>query len=158
MVENGLYKIKDSYYMDFPHEKHIHIKNGRPFYYAVKDSHGIYWLIPLSTQIDTYRRKIIAVEDKRGRGNCMVYHIGIIFGRERVFRIGDMIPITDNYIEGKFIINGSHYVTRDSNLIKAISKKSRNYIKQLELGRMHSQVDALSIRNKLLAPQSDATV
>ena len=52
MIENGLYKIKDKYYVDFPHEKHIHIKGGRPFYYAVRDRLGIYWLIPLSSQTD----------------------------------------------------------------------------------------------------------
>ena len=35
-------------------------------------------------------------------------------------------------------------------LIKEISRKSRNFLKQLELGRMHSQFDALIIRDKLL--------
>ena len=52
MVENGLYKIKDQYYVDFPHDMHIQNKVGRPFYYAVKDNYGICWLIPISSQVD----------------------------------------------------------------------------------------------------------
>ena len=151
MIENGLYKILDKYYSDFPHEKHIHNKNGRPFYYAVKGNGGIYWLIPLSSQVDSYERKIQAVEDKRGKGNCIAYHIGVIANKKRVFRICDMIPITDEYVAGEFVFDGTHYVVKDKKLIREISVKSRNYIRQLELNRMHSQVDALSIREKLLA-------
>lgn len=150
MVENGLYKVNDKYYVDFPHEKHIHIKDGRPFYYAIRDGYGVYWLIPLSSQINEYRQKIEAVESKRGKGNCLSYHIGIIANQERVFKICDMIPIIDEYIEGEFIFNGLHYVVKDKKLIKEISIKSRNYIKQLELGRMYSQIEALQIRKKLI--------
>ncbi|MDR0325021.1 MAG: hypothetical protein LBI19_02860 [Oscillospiraceae bacterium] len=151
MVENGLYKVKDKYYSDFPHEKHIHNKRGRPFYYAFKDSRGIYWLIPLSSQVDAYRRKIEDVEKRRGKGNCLTFHIGLIAGAERVFRICNMIPVTDEYIAGEFVFDGLHYIVKDKNLIREISEKSRNYIKQLELGRMTSQVDALGIRKKLLS-------
>ena len=156
MVENGLYKIRDEYYADFPHEKHIHNKDGRPFYYAVKDSQGIYWLIPLSSQVDTYRHKIQAVESKRGKGNCLTYHIGVIAGQERVFRICNMIPITSKYIAGEFIVHGSHYVAKDKKLIRDASRKARNFIKQLELGKMSSQVDALSIREKLILTHAES--
>ena len=151
MIESGLYKIKDEYYIDFPHEKHVRIKDGRPFYYAVKGNFDIYWLIPLSTQINTYKPKIQAVEDKRGKGNCIAYHTGTIAGKARVFRICDMIPITEKYIAGEFVINGTHYIVGDEKLIKEISMRSRNFIKMLELGRMYSQIEALKIRDKLLA-------
>ena len=132
MVENGLYKIKDTYYTDFPNENHIHNKEGRPFYYAVKDSYGIYWLIPLSSQIDTYKRKIEAVERKRGKGNCLTYHIGIIAGQEKAFRICNMMPVIDEYIDGQFAFKGSHYIVRDKRLIREISKKGdKQKIKKL---------------------------
>lgn len=153
MVENGLYKIKNEYFLDFPHKNHIHNKKGRPYYYVVKDSCDIYWCIPLSSKVEAFRSKITTVENKRGKGKCISYHIGIIGGKERAFRICDMIPLTDNYIEGKFILNNNHYVVRDSKLVREIGQKSRNYIKQLELGRMHSQVDALNIRKILLDNQ-----
>jgi len=154
VVESGLYKIKDEYYVDFPHEKHIHIKNGRPFYYAVKGKQGIYWLIPLSSQIEKYRNKIRAIEAKRGKGNCLVYYIGVIAGKERVFRICDMIPITEKYIAGEFVFNGTHYVVGAEKLIREVSIRSRNFIKQLELGRMHSQIGALEIAKILCETES----
>ncbi|MCL1820765.1 MAG: hypothetical protein FWG36_08935 [Oscillospiraceae bacterium] len=150
MIESGLYKIKDKYYSDFPHENHIRIKGGRPFYYAVKDNHGVYWLIPLSSRTDKYKRKIEVVESKRGKGNCLIYHIGMIAGKEKVFRICNMIPITDEYIAGEFVFDGIHYIVKDKKLVREISEKSRNYIKQLELGRMFSQIDALRIREMLI--------
>ena len=150
MVESGLYKITDEYYIDFPHEKHIHIKDGRPFYYAIKGKLGIYWLIPLSSKVDTYRNKIQSIEEKRGNGNCLTYYIGVIASKKRGFRICDMIPVTEKYIAGEFVINGIPYVVGDEKLIREISRRSRNFIKQLELGRMYSQIDALKIRDKLI--------
>jgi len=61
-----------------------------------------------------------------------------------------MIPITSDYIADEFILQGSHYITKDKRLIREISQKSRNFIKQPELGRMSSQVDALKIREQLI--------
>ena len=151
MVINGLYKISDKYYEDFPNKNHIHIKDGRPFYYAIWDSRGIYWLIPLSTQVDSFKEKITKVEAKRGQGRCLIFHIGVVAGQEMAFRICDMIPVTDYYIAGEFVKYGKHYVVQQENLIRDLTQKSRNYIKQIELGRMHSQVDALKIRDRLLA-------
>ena len=150
MVENGLYKISDKYFLDFPNEKHIHIKHGRPFYYAVKDNYGIFWLIPLSTKVESYKQKIEAVETKRGKGNCLIYYIGIIADQNMAFRICDMIPVTEEYIAGEFIKYGQHYVVMDKKLIREVNQKSRNYIKQLEIGKMYSQINALKIREKLI--------
>jgi hypothetical protein len=149
MTENGLYKIKDEYFSDFPHEKHIHNKAGRPFYYAVKDTSGVYWLIPMSSQVENFRQKIDNVEQKRGVGNCIAYHIGVIMGKPRVFRICDMLPVTARYIDGEFTLDGRGYVVKDKALITAISRKARDFIKQMELGRMYSQVGALEIREAL---------
>jgi hypothetical protein len=149
MVEHGLYKIKDEYFMDFPHEKHIHNKVGRPFYYAVKDSSGIYWLVPLSSQVNNFQHKIEVEERKRGKGKCIRFHIGYIMGTLRAFRICDMLPVTAHYIDGAFEIHGKPYIAHDEELVTAISRKARDFIKQLELGRMYSQVDALGIRKVL---------
>ena len=145
MIENGLYKLKEKYYSDFPNENHIHIKAGRPFYYAVKSNHGIYWLIPISSQAENYKRKIREVENKRGEGNCILYHIGNIANRERAFIICNILPVTVEYIEDTFTIDNKHYIVKNQKLIREVSEKTRNYIKQLELGRMYSQIDALAI-------------
>jgi hypothetical protein len=65
-----------------------------------------------------------------------------------------MLPVTDEYIAGEFLVDNSHYISKDKNLVRQLSVKARNYIKQLELGRMRSQVDALDIREKLIAKSS----
>ena len=95
--------------------------------------------------------EIQVIESRRGKGNCLAYHIGLVAGQKRVFKIADMIPVIEKYIAGEFTLGGIHYVVGDVKLIKEISRKSRNFLKQLELGRMHSQVDALKIRDELLA-------
>ena len=59
--------------------------------------------------------------------------------------------MADEYIDGEFIFDGIHYIVRNKKLISEVSKKSRNYIKQLELGRMYSQIDALKIREELIS-------
>jgi len=61
-----------------------------------------------------------------------------------------VIPVTEKYIAGEFVFSGIHYVVGDEKLIREISRRSRNFIKQLELGRMHSQIDALKIRDNLI--------
>ncbi len=61
-----------------------------------------------------------------------------------------MIPVTDEYIAGEFFIDNVHYVVKNRVLIRDISRKARNFIKQLKIGRMSSQVDALNIRDKLV--------
>ena len=150
MVVNGLYKIDIKYYHDFPNENHIQLKSGRPFYYAIQDNRGVFWLVPLSTQVANYKDKISKVEQKRGKGKCLIYHIGIVTGQEMVFRICDMIPVTEEYIAGEFVKYGKHYVIQQESLIKELTRKSRDYIKQLEIGRMHSRMGGVSIREKLL--------
>jgi hypothetical protein len=150
MVANGLYKIKKKYYEDFPQDKHIQLKLGRPFFYAFKDNSGVYWLIPISSDVNLYYKKIKKEEAKRGEGNCMLFHIGVIAGKKKVFKICNMLPITDEYIDSEFTINNIHYIVKDMHLTQEISRKARNFIKQLELGRMTSQIDALSIRDKLI--------
>jgi hypothetical protein len=150
MVAGGLYTIKDRYFQDFPHEKHTLNKGGRPFFYAVHDCESIFWLVPLSRQVSTYKRKIEAVEARRGIGRCMAYHIGAFMGEERVFRICNMIPVTADYVGGEFTIEGKPYLIEDKLLLTVLNRKARDYLKQLELGRMYSQVDALDIRRKLI--------
>ena len=90
MKENGLYKVKNDYFTDFKNPYWIDNKNeNRPYYYAVTDSDGMCWLIPLSSSVENYKAKITKEENRRGVGNCLYYHIGIISGEDRVFIISD---------------------------------------------------------------------
>jgi len=151
MTENGLYKVKDKYFTDYKSKHWIeNKKEGRPYYYALKDKDGIYWLIPLSKQVVNYNAKISKEEQKRGVGNCIYYHIGKIGGNDRVFIISDMFPVDDDYISGEYIISGIHYVVKNKSLISEVKSKAMRYMKLIEVGQLHSRNDVQGIKQKLL--------
>ena len=58
MKKTGFYIIKDKFFEDMPDPYLKGNKAGnRPHYYCFEDtSTGIYWMIPLSSRIDKYRR------------------------------------------------------------------------------------------------------
>ncbi len=157
-VAHGLYSIKSKYFQDFKRPFWVDNKNEqRPYYYLLKDKDGISWVIPMSSQVNNYRAKITRVEQKRGEGNCVYYHIGKIANIERVFLIGDMFPVTDDYIKAPFIIGKSHYVVQDRKLNSAIYSKAVRYLKLIESGVMKSRNDIIGIKQVLLNKQNNSS-
>lgn len=155
-VEHGLYSIKDKYFLDFKRPYWVDNKNEhRPYYYLLKDKDGILWVIPMSSQVDNYRAKIMRVEQKRGEGNCVYYHIGKVANIDRVFLIGDMFPVTAEYIKAPFTIGPIHYVIRDRALNSAIYSKAMRYLKLIESGVMKSRNDIIGIKRALLNRLAD---
>ena len=75
MKKTGFYIIKDKFFTDMqePYLKGNKEEN-RPHYYCFEDTlTGIYWMIPLSTQIDKYRK---IIEKKKSTGKpCDIIHI-----------------------------------------------------------------------------------
>lgn len=152
MTQNGLYIIKDEYFQRFPNSRWVDNKSEtRPFFFAVQDKSGLFWMIPLTTQVDNVRRKIAKDEERRGKGNCIYYHIGLVAGKERGFNIGNMFPITESYILRSWTINGTPYVVQDANAIEQVTRKSLKFLKLVSSGTIHPQVDILAIKRMLLA-------
>lgn len=150
LVENGLYKIKQKYFEDFERKGWVDNKNeNRPYYFVFEDSMGINWVIPMSTQVENYKEKIYKEEEKRGKGNCLYYHIGEIASEERVFLIGDMFPVTEEYIAGEWTLKGKHYIVKDAKLKSEVRSKAMRYLRLLEQGVMKSRNDVLCIRSEL---------
>lgn len=157
LVEHGLYKIKDQYFVDFKRAHWFDNKNeNRPYYYLFMDKDGVAWVIPLSSQVDNYRRKIKKEEEKRGAGNCIYYHIGVVASIERVFLIGDMFPIDDSYIRAPFTIGCQHYVSKNKKLNAEIYSKSMRYLQLVEKGVMKSRNDVLGIKRVLLNKKANS--
>lgn len=151
IVEHGLYKIKDQYFADFKREHWIDNKNeNRPYYYLLKDTDGVMWVMPLSSQTENYKEKIKKVEEKRGEGNCLYYHIGKIAGVDRVFLVGDMFPISEEYIKDPYTIGSFHYVSRDDKLNRQLYSKAIRYLKLVEAGVMKSRNDIMGIKRILM--------
>jgi hypothetical protein len=151
LVEHGLYTVKDQFFDDFARDYWMDNKNeGRPYYYLFLDKDNIPWVIPMSSQVENYKRKIAREEAKRGVGNCIYYHIGLVASRERVFLIGDMFPIDASYIKAPYVIGHIHYVSKNRKLNATIYSKSMRYLNLIEHGVMKSRNDVLGIKRILL--------
>ena len=68
MKKTGFYIIKDKFFEDMPDSYLKGNKAGnRPHYYCFEDNvTGIYWMIPLSSRIDKFR-KIIEKKEQSGK-------------------------------------------------------------------------------------------
>lgn len=147
-VQFGFYKVKDEYFSEFPSKRHVYNKNeNRPYYLALKEESGIIWLIPISSQVEKYEAKILADEEKYGE--CIKCHIIRFMSEKRAVLIGNMIPVTSEYIKGEFTVLSIHYVVRDAKAIKAIKKKSARYLSLVKANKLRPYVDILGIERTL---------
>lgn len=144
----GLYIVSDQYFADFPSVRHMSNKHeNRPYYMVVKESSGILWLVPLSSQVEKYNAKIRADEQKHGE--CIYYYIANVKGRESAFLIGNAIPATERYIKKAFTVMGKPFVVRDKADIKKIKSKLSRYLTMVRRGIMTPAVDILEIERTL---------
>lgn len=150
IVDYGLYKVKDEYFDKYENEHFTDNKaEKRPYYLSFKDKDGIIWLIPLSSQVGNYRLKID--KDVQNRGECLFYHIAPIHQTDRVFLIGNMFPITSEYISGEYTYCNIHYIVKNKETIKEIRKRASKYLTLVKQGKLKPNIDILSIKNDLLA-------
>jgi hypothetical protein len=149
IVTYGLYSVSDTYFSDYTSEWFCDNKSeNRPYFISFIDKQGVIWLIPLSSQVQSYKNKIECDEQKYG--NCLYYHIGKIYGSERAFLIGNMFPVSENYIKKPYTYSGEHYIVKDEQLIKEIKKRATKFLLLVEQGKLKPHVNILSIRNDLL--------
>lgn len=145
----GFYKIKDKYFQDFPSDRHMHNKaENRPYYLAIQGKNGIIWMAPISSKVDKYKAKIAA--DVNKYRECLTCHIIQFMGEERAVLIGNMIPVTEEYIKGEFTIMNRHYVIQDESAIKEIKKRCSRYLSLVKAGKLRPFVDIVSIEKSLL--------
>lgn len=153
MVERGFYIIKDRFFkeMNDPYLKGNKEAN-RPHYYCFKEEKtGLYWMIPLSSRIDKYKR-IINKKTSKGR-QCDILHImKLDNGKESAFLIQDMFPITDEYIERTYTIANNHLTITSEHSAREIEKKAKKVMRMLKRGVKFTptQPDINKIINKLL--------
>lgn len=96
------YHIKDDFF-DLVQDKYLMSNkeqgNYRPHYYAIQDKKNveIYWMIPISSQAEKYK-KIIEKKKKR-YGKCNTIVIGLFAGKENAFLIQNAFPIIKKYFD-----------------------------------------------------------
>ncbi len=152
MKKTGFYIIKDKFFEDMSDPYLKGNKEGnRPHYYCFKDtSTRIYWMIPLSSRIDKYRR-IMEKKEKAGRPCDLIHIVKLDDSRESVFLIQDMFPITEEYIEREYTIAGNHLMLTSEHAAREIERKARKVMGMLKRGIkfIPTQPDVMAILNKL---------
>ncbi|MDD7411469.1 hypothetical protein [Fusobacterium gastrosuis] len=125
--KNGFYLIKNEFFKKFEENSLPFQKNGRPVYYCIQDKYNdkIFWVIALTTKLNKVEK---AFEKAGGEEKCKIY-CRFPSDKKSAFNIGDIFPITKEYVEREFIKTGKHYQLKDSNLIEKIEKKAITIIK-----------------------------
>ena len=152
MKKTGFYIIKDKFFEDMPDPYLKGNKAGnRPHFYCFEESTtGIYWMIPLSSKVDKFKR-IIEQKEKAGKPCDILHIVKLDDDRESVFLIQDMFPITENYIEREYTIAGNHLMLTSEHVAKEIEQKARKVVGMLKRGVrfLPTQPDVIGILNKL---------
>ena len=152
MKKTGFYVIKENFFEEMSDPYLKGNKSGnRPHYYCFEDkSTEMYWMIPLSSRVEKYKR---IMEDREQEGKpCDIIHIAKLDnGRESVFLIQDMFPIIDSYIERQYTIAGNHLMLTSEHNAKEIERKAKKVMGMLKKGVKFTptQPDALAILEKL---------
>ncbi len=103
------YHIKDEFFLMLQDKFLMSNKeNGRyrPHYYAIQDKTNpqIYWMIPISSQVEKYKKIIKQKEKKYGKCNTIV--IGKFAGKDNAFLIQNAFPIISKYLDHIHVIEG----------------------------------------------------
>lgn len=145
---HGLCIITDQYFLDFPNIHHMSNKHeSRPYYLAVKQEGAIWWVVPLSSRVEKYQEKIKS--DEKKHGECIFYHVAKVKGREKAFLIGNVIPVTAQYIKRPFTVSGVPFVIQDKNTIRAIQTKLKRYLAMVRYNKLQPFVDIMQIEKIL---------
>lgn len=152
MRKTGFYIISDKFFEDMsePYLKGNKAGN-RPHYYCFEDaSTGIYWMIPLSSQIDKYKR-IMEKREKEGKLCDIIHIVKLDDSRESAFLIQDMFPITEGYIEREYTIAGNHLILTSEHTVREIEQKAKKVIGMLKHGVKFTptQPNVMAILEKL---------
>ncbi len=152
MRKTGFYTIQDKFFEDMPDPYLKGNKAGnRPHYYCFEDTNtGIYWMIPLSSRIDKYR-KIMEKREKAGKPCDILHIVKLDNSRESAFLIQDMFPITEAYIEREYTIAGNHLMLTSEHTAKEIEQKAGKVMGMLKRGIRFTptQPDVMAILEKL---------
>jgi len=129
MKPTGFYKLSHEY-IEIIKQLGCTYKDSkeRPVYCCIQDRYNtdIYWAIPTSdishrSQEQLNRIKQYCNLPDRDIRSCY-YHLGHT-NRPAIFKISNVLPIIEKYIEGEYTSQGRHLVLRDKKLIAEIERK-----------------------------------
>lgn len=151
------YYLSDQYFLDFDDDYLMRNKeniNGqlhdRPCFYAFLDKNtGLYWMIPISHNVQKYRTYYNQKVQKYG--NCDTIVFGYVLGHEKAFLIQNMCPVTMHYIKNKYIDSRTKTPVRVNGVLEKdlISKANKVLLLQRK-GKKLIFPDVLNIEKKLM--------
>lgn len=154
MQKHGFYIIDDCFYIKFddPYLKGNKTEN-RPHYYCFADDKhkGIYWVIPMSSRIDKFK-KIIEQKQLQHKP-CDILHICKLSNdKYSAFLIQDMFPITEQYVKRPYTFAGNPLILVNEKDIQEVERKALRIRNAIERGIRFTplQVDSIKIRNILI--------
>lgn len=158
IIKGNLYFIEDQYLEDFPDPnlmKNKEIINGvehnRPCFFSLLDkTTGLYWFIPISSQVDKFEKIYNKKLEKYKEVDTIVF--GYVMGNKRVFLIQNMFPIVPKYITNEYIDNVTKQPVQISGKLQESLNKKVNKVLMLE--RKGSKLifpNVLAIERVLLA-------
>lgn len=156
MEKGKFYFIKDSFYKLFKEEKLMKNKeiidlkeHNRPCFYTYYDENTkIYWLIPISSKTEKYR-KIYNYKMQKNK-ICDTIVFGNVLGYEKVFLIQNMFPIIQEFIQKEYKNKDNKSVAVTSILQKRIDEKAQKVLKLQRIGINLIFPDVLKMEEKLL--------
>ena len=137
MLDAQLYFLSDQYYQDFPDDKLMKNKdviNGmphnRPCFFDSKTA-GIYWIVPISSRYEKFRR--IEQEKIKKYGRCNTIRFGVVLGRNTAFLIQNMCPATAKYLTA-YIDKNKCPVRIDGRVASDVEKNARGVLAMAKRG------------------------
>lgn len=156
MNEGHFYYIEDQYFIDFPDKKLMGNKDSqsgmlhdRPCFYAFEDtSTGLFWMIPISSQINKFQQIYNSKLNKYGK--CETIAFGEVLGYRKAFLIQNMCPITKQYIKNEYCDSKTFSPVRiDARLENEIISKAKRVLALQRKGVDLIFPDVLKIEKQL---------
>ena len=158
MEAGHFYFLSDQYFVDFRDDKLMSNRESvsggahdRPCFCSFRDHKtGLFWLIPISSQIEKFRR-IYQGKVSRG-GRCDTIDFGNVLGHEKAFLLQNMCPVTEKYIKNEYLDPlYNQPVMLDGAFERQLIRKARKVLTLHRRGIALIFPDVLSIERKLLS-------
>lgn len=143
-MKNGQFCfITDEYYTHFPDDKLMKnkeviqgISHDRPCFFSFcdNDNPAILWLVPVSSKYEKYK----TIYDKKVEkyGKCNTLYFGQFLGKQAVFLIQNICPVTDKYIKQVYFDKNNIPIQIDNRIATNVIRNAKEVLAKVNRGAM----------------------
>jgi hypothetical protein len=150
--------IDDTYYKKFPNHGVMENKQkdsggnlrDRPCFFVFEDAthEGIFWLIPISSQYEKYKKIYEHNIEKYGR--CSFIRFGEVLGKHAAFLIQNICPVTKKYIREVYVDKNNNPVKIDNRIVRDVVSNAKVTLAKANRGAKIVFTKFQEIKNELL--------